>query len=183
MGFHETQFLAEMAIPLVLLVLIGTPVVRRALRTANRTGDTGARRRMLVGSAKAALCGFIPPVVWLSWNSTTTFWDTYRYGAPTQFPVWQIVACGVTLGLLGVYLNLKVVKNGFDIALYSLMMGTGFALAFSLGLRASVASQDGIGTVLAFVGIGLAAFVFSKVIQKICALVIWVRDRRARLNR
>ncbi|QPK78874.1 hypothetical protein G7Y31_10170 [Corynebacterium lizhenjunii] len=74
-------------------------------------------------------------------------------------------------------------QNGFDIALYSLMMGTGFALAFSLGLRASVASQDGIGTVLAFVGIGLAAFIFSKAVQKICALVIWVRDRRARLNR
>ena len=116
--------------------------------------------------------GFASAVGWLSWNEGSPILDALRYGAPTQFAQYQVIGCGVTLILLSGLITLQSKSNLFGAVAVSVCTAAGFATAFALDSSMYDApSQEGIGVVFSYVGMGLLVMVTN---------LLWVAARTVR---
>ncbi|MFL0578677.1 hypothetical protein [Dietzia sp. 179-F 9C3 NHS] len=104
----------------------------------------------------ALVLGFLSCAVWLSWTAADHDGQVRGPGlpAPTSFPTWQVVACGITtVGacFLAAHWSRTVVAGGLAAA-----AGTagGFTAAFSVDLAVPEISQGGVGLFLSIVGWG-----------------------------
>ena len=155
-NFHPRHFLWVAFI----LVLVPTVVVYALI---NRHVPESAQNSRLPYKAPVAsfLVGLLSAAAWLSWSPGSNIEEFFLYGAPTHFPKWQIIGCGISL-ILGsgiiAYVNYRSVKESLIIAL---LTGSGFGTAFAFDAAFGISSQEGIGVVFAFVGIALLCTPFN----------------------
>lgn len=125
--------------------------------TALGGGHTGSGSLGLWSTGLLAFAlGFLSCVGWLSWSAD------YKGGfrgpglpAPTQFPTWQVVACGLTviLACFGSAHCSRWMKAGGMTAAAG--TAAGFTTAFSIDASTDVTGQAGVGVALSTIGWGL----------------------------
>jgi hypothetical protein len=92
-------------------------------------------------------------VGWLSWSAD--YHGEFRgpgLPAPTQFPTWQVIACGATVVLVclaSAHLSRWATAGGLAAAAGT---AAGFTTAFSVNASTDVTGQAGVGVVLSEIG-------------------------------
>ncbi|MBV6762611.1 hypothetical protein [Rhodococcus opacus] len=130
-------------------------------RSPDRAGvgrtQTGVGRLGLWATGLVAFpLGFLSCAGWLSWSAD--YQGEFRgpgLPAPTQFPTWQVIACGVTVVLAclaAAHLSRWAAAGGLAAAAGT---AAGFTTAFSVNASTDVTGQAGVGVVLAEVGWGV----------------------------
>ncbi len=125
--------------------------------TAPGSGLTGSGSLGLWRTGLLAFAlGVLSCVGWLSWSAD------YKGGfrgpglpAPTQFPTWQVLACGLTV-ILACFVSAhcaRWIKSGGLTAAAG--TAAGFTTAFSIGASTDVTGQAGVGVALSAIGWGL----------------------------
>ena len=101
--------------------------------------------------------GFLSCAGWLSWSAD--YLGDVRgpaLPAPTKFPTWQVVACGVTVVLaclVAAHLSRWAVSGGLAAAAGT---AAGFTTAFAVAASVGVTSQEGIGVAFSELGWGIS---------------------------
>ncbi|KJF23578.1 hypothetical protein C7T36_07145 [Rhodococcus sp. AD45-ID] len=167
---------SEFALPQFLwmvLIFVGVPTMisagiissiwrserTRPEQSSNRSAATqpagGGPLGLWTTGLVAFLLGLLSCVGWLSW-SVDYRGEFRRPGlpAPTQFPTWQVVACGITVILacfVAAHFSRWTTAGGFAAA-----VGTtaGFTTAFSVAASTDATGQAGVGVVLSALGWG-----------------------------
>ncbi|CAM2908190.1 ABC transporter permease [Prescottella defluvii] len=162
-GFSWSQFLWVVAIFVGVPTAFGAFIVRSAWRseqagvepaTARPTG-TG-RLGLWTTGLIAFVLGFLSCAGWLSWSADSA--GRVRgpaLPAPTQFPTWQVVACGATVVLAclaAAHLSRWAVAGGLAAAAGT---AAGFTTAFAVAASVGVTSQEGIGVAFSILGWGM----------------------------
>ncbi|WP_305094773.1 hypothetical protein [Prescottella sp. R16] len=167
--FSWARFLSMTLIFIGVPVAIGAVVIRSAWRAEKVGGtsleDTAAAVVPATGTGRLGLwatglvayaLGFLSCAGWLSWSADST--GQFRgpaLPAPTKFPTWQVVACGVTVVLAcfaAAHLSRWVVAGGLAAAAGT---AAGFTTAFAVDASCVVTSQEGIGVGFSIVGWGI----------------------------
>ncbi|WP_165242842.1 hypothetical protein [Corynebacterium lizhenjunii] len=177
LNFNLVDFILNLLFPLLVTFFVSFPL----LAATKSRGGTAALRRVKKVCAVAFLCALAPPAMWLSWNPTTSPMETLTQMAPGEYPDWQIAACVVTLCLACGSLGVRLINSNTELVLSSLMAGLGFAVAFTLGTGfPEVTSQDGIGQLLCFIGVGAGAFVINLGVWVVRSYIWKWRQQRSR---
>ncbi|PTR26643.1 hypothetical protein C8K36_105216 [Rhodococcus sp. OK519] len=158
--FSWSQFVWIVFIFVGVPSLFGAYVVRSAWRSEQAELDrwrTGSGRLGLWASGLVAFAlGFLSCAGWLSWSADSL--GEFRgpaLPAPTKFPTWQVVACGVTVVLVcfvAAHLSRWTKAGGLAAA-----TGTtaGFTTAFAVDASRTVTSQEGVGVAFSVLGWGI----------------------------
>ncbi|APT93825.1 hypothetical protein CPHO_12425 (plasmid) [Corynebacterium phocae] len=135
----------------VLAVIIGIPLIIVAWKNRN----SATKSRVFLGVLLAVLAGFVSFTVWLSWNSRAGIADVIlRYGMP--YPaIWQVVACGLTVIILSGLVIYKLADSWAWVPMVSFFTAMGLAIAYTAGVSYGPPSQEGIGVMLSFIGVGM----------------------------
>ncbi|KAA0923271.1 MULTISPECIES: hypothetical protein [unclassified Rhodococcus (in: high G+C Gram-positive bacteria)] len=144
----------------IVFVFVGVPSTFWALvlwavfsKRRERTG-TGPLGLWATGSLAVA-SGFVACAGWLSWSAD--YRGEFRgpgLPAPTEFPSWQVAACGATvvlLCLLAAHLS-RWAKTGGHVA--ALGTTAGFSTAFCVEASTDITGQSGVGVILCMMGFG-----------------------------
>jgi len=121
-------------------------------RTQTGVGRLGVWATGLV----AFSLGFLSCMGWLSWSADSQ--GEFRgpgVPAPTQFPTWQVIACGVTVVLtclVSAHLSRWVAAGGLAAAAGT---AAGFTTAFSVNASTDITGQAGVGVMLSEIGGGV----------------------------
>lgn len=177
--FSLAQLVTNLAIFVVVPLLIAAGVVA-TIQTSEADAPRG-RLGMWATGAIALLFGFLACAGWLSWTAADH--DGRFRGpslpAPSSFPSWQVLACGVTMVLacfLAAHWSRKIFAGGLAAA-----AGTagGFTAAFCVDAARTVTSQEGIGLFLSIVGWGFGL----AILMALRYLILADRQRSNRLPR
>src|SRR5699024_4888732 len=107
----------------------------------------------VTGALLALLAGFLPAALWLTWNSTTSITHYFHQGAPTQFPKWQVVGCGLTVVILSALIFIRYVRRRNALTVTSVFTAAGFTAAFAHAASFGVLTQQAVGVALSYIGI------------------------------
>lgn len=161
--FSLEQLISNLAIFVVVPLAIAAGVVaviHRSEQSAPRSG-----LGMWATGAVALILGTLACAGWLSWTAADHDGNIRGPGlpAPTSFPTWQVVACGVTMVLacfLAAHWSRTLFAGGLAAA-----AGTagGFTAAFCIDAARTVTSQEGIGLFLSIVGWGLSLSILMSI--------------------
>ncbi|MGP6174749.1 hypothetical protein [Corynebacterium sp. A21] len=126
-----------------------------------------------------AVLGLLTFIGWLSWSGPNKGGGFYGPSLPMphSFPVWQVVACGVTtvgLALLTSLCCRRLVPGALAAALGT---GAGFSAGFALGAANEVTSQEAVGVLLSMMFVPFSLGVVTGTV----ALVRAERIREKRL--
>lgn len=137
----------------------------RASLTTSISRPTGTGRLGLWATGLIAfVLGFLSCAGWLSWSAD--YHGKVRgpaLPAPTVFPTWQVVACGVTVVLVclvAAHLSRWAVSGGLAAAAGT---AAGFTTAFAVAASVGATSQEGIGVALSELGWGIGLVVLMAV--------------------
>lgn len=115
--------------------------------------------------AVALFFGFLACVGWLSWTAADHDGSFRGPGlpAPSSFPSWQVLACGVTM-VLACFLAAHWSRKNFAGGLAAAAgVAGGFTAAFCVDAARTVTSQEGIGLFLSIVGWGFGLAILMTV--------------------
>ncbi|AJK69589.1 hypothetical protein [Corynebacterium marinum] len=194
--FSFASFLS-LVIPLVVIpAAIGVGIIWLTTRSA--TSDprpaphgvrpwvgwlTGGRLGLWTTGLAGVVWGFLACAGWLSWTASDKGGGFTGPGlpAPTSFPTWQVVACGITVVAGAVLVSVcsrRLVPGALAAALG---VATGFSTAFAVGVATEVTSQEGIGVGLSMMGltIGLGMVTWCVAGVRDWQIRRHPRDRRA----
>lgn len=153
--FSASQLVTNIGIFVVVPLVIAAGIVG----IVNRAESDAPRGRLGMWGTGASgfVFGFLACAGWLSWTAGDHDGAVRGPGlpAPTSFPSWQIVACGVTM-IVGCFLAARWSRKTFAGGLAA-AAGTagGFTAAFCVDAARAVTSQEGVGLGLSIVGWGL----------------------------
>lgn len=169
--FDFPRFLSTVVIFVGVPTAIGAGVIRSSLRaeranlTTSISRPTGTGRLGLWATGLIAfVLGFLSCAGWLSWSADSA--GEFRgpaLPAPTKFPTWQVVACGVTVVLaclVAAHLSRWAVSGGLAAAAGT---AAGFTTAFAVAASVGVTSQEGIGVAFSELGWGIGLVVLMAV--------------------
>lgn len=152
--FSLAQLMTNLGIFVVVPLWIAAGVVA-IIQRSERDAPRGCLGMWATGVV-AFLFGFLACAGWLSWTAADHDGNFRGPGlpAPSSFPFWQVLACGVTMVLacsLVAHWSRKTFAGGLAAA-----AGTagGFTAAFSVDTARTVTSQEGVGLFLSIVGWG-----------------------------
>lgn len=145
----------------VTLIFVAVPTVLSLAflwavsRSQSANGGSDLRGPRAAPCILALLAGFASAAGWLTRNDHYSIIDSIHLGAPTEFPKYQVIGCGITLVLFSMLVTLRSRSNLFGAAGVTVCTAAGFATAFALDASTyDVASQEGIGVVFAYFGVG-----------------------------
>lgn len=169
--FSWSRFLWMVFIFVGVPTAIGAAVIwsswraERANLTTSISRPTGTGRLGLWTTGLIAfVLGFLSCAGWLSWSAD--YLGDVRgpaLPAPTKFPTWQVVACGVTVVLVclvAAHLSRWAVSGGLAAAAGT---AAGFTTAFAVAASVGVTSQEGIGVAFSELGWGIGLAVLMAV--------------------
>ncbi|QPK79353.1 hypothetical protein G7Y31_01105 [Corynebacterium lizhenjunii] len=155
LNFKLLDFFLNLLVPLIL----AAPLVIPAIVASVRKRGVVAAKYMAKISAVSFVCGLLPPALWLSWNPTTPLSVVLTQPAPGDYPTWQLVCCALTLVLFCVLMAVCQVRTFTGLVVSAPLVGIGAAAALTLGSGfPETTSQDGVGQLICFVGVGVSAF-------------------------
>mgnify|MGYP006954549396 FL=1 len=127
--------------------------------------DTGKGLGLWATGLSAGLVGILAPAIWLTWSGYHETPLDFYLPAPTRFPEWQIAALAVTYFIPIIVLAVKM-RRPF-VGAFALAMGGGIGSSTAMIVDVAfidTTSQEGIGVVLALVGVGLLTLMVGEMI-------------------
>ncbi|MCA1007975.1 hypothetical protein LCL87_19860 [Rhodococcus hoagii] len=180
--FSWSRFLTTVVIFVGVPTAIGAGVIwsswraeRTSLTTSISRPTSTGRLGLWATGLIAFVLGFLSCAGWLSWSADSN--GDVRgpaLPAPTEFPTWQVVACGVTVVLaclVAAHLSRWAVSGGLAAAAGT---AAGFTTAFTVAASVGVTSQEGIGVAFSELGWGIGLVVLMAVRGA------WLTGRRGR---
>ncbi|WP_146001755.1 hypothetical protein [Corynebacterium ulcerans] len=115
--------------------------------------------------------GFLTAALWLSWSPSTPISRVFTYGAPVDFSAWQVMGCGITLIVLNALFLSRAVRTPYSPLSFSVCTAAGFATAFSLGVSFGVSTQEGVGILLSYVGVGILLLITNSISRMVLSWI------------
>lgn len=143
-----------------ILVLLPTAIALSRISTLeSRHHRSNVKSIFFIGF----LTGFLTAAIWLSWSPSTPISSVFTYGAPVDFAAWQVMGCGMILIALNALFLSRTVRTPYSPLSFSVCTAAGFATAFSLGVSFGVSTQEGIGILFSYVGVGVLLLITNSI--------------------